>query len=80
MMHRQKVGGVGDFFQDFNFVETVKDYHKDSWEDVLEYIKIPRERDVGAKIARIREEELRKRRVCSLACHCFFVVLGLDTT
>ncbi|XP_064115137.1 uncharacterized protein LOC135221252 [Macrobrachium nipponense] len=59
---RQKMGGVKDFFQDFDFVETVKDYHRDSWEDVLEYIKTPRERDVSARIARIRQEELKKEK------------------
>lgn len=62
---RQKIGGVKDFFQDFDFVETVKDYHRDSWEDVLEYIKTPRERDVSARIARIRQEELKKEKVDS---------------
>lgn len=60
---RQKLGGVGDFYKDFDFVESVKDYHKDSWEDVLSYIKMPRDRNLAARIARIHQEQLQKETV-----------------
>ncbi|KAK7076091.1 putative ATP-dependent RNA helicase ddx27, partial [Halocaridina rubra] len=60
LIMRRKVGAAGDFFQDFTFVETIRDYQRDSWNDVLKYIKMPKERQLASRIERIRKEELQK--------------------
>lgn len=51
-----------DFYKDFGFVDSVKDYQRDTWDEVLKYIKPKRTVNVSDTIAKIRLEEKEKKR------------------
>lgn len=51
-----------DFYKDFGFVDSVKDYQRDTWDEVLKYIKPKRTVNVSDTIAKIRLEEKEKKK------------------
>ncbi|XP_071549750.1 probable ATP-dependent RNA helicase DDX27 [Panulirus ornatus] len=54
-----------DFYKDFTFVESLKDYQKDSWEEVVRYLKPNSSTSLTEKIAKIRlekKEQNKKKR------------------
>ncbi|XP_042211906.1 probable ATP-dependent RNA helicase DDX27 isoform X2 [Homarus americanus] len=60
--YRVKMPEESDFYKDFTFVESTKDYLKDSWDEVLKYIKPRKTVNVSERVARIRLEEKEKKK------------------
>lgn len=52
-----------EFYKDFTFVSSVADYQRDTWDDVLKYLKPKRSINLSETIARVRLEEKEKRKV-----------------
>ncbi|XP_076046841.1 dead-box helicase Rs1 [Oratosquilla oratoria] len=49
-----------EFCADFKFVDSTKEYQRDTWDDVFKYIKPKRTVNTDAKIAKVRAEEKEK--------------------
>lgn len=63
----KRLGTESDFYKDFNFVGSVKDYQKDTWDEVLRYMKPKSSVNINEKIAKIRLEQKEKKKVCIFA-------------
>ncbi|XP_045108051.1 probable ATP-dependent RNA helicase DDX27 isoform X2 [Portunus trituberculatus] len=51
-----------EFYKDFNFLSTAGDYQRDTWDEVLKYLKPQRSINISHTIARVRLEEKEKRK------------------
>ncbi|CAL4068103.1 unnamed protein product [Meganyctiphanes norvegica] len=66
--HKKKKTNKGtDFFGDFKFVDSSKDYQRDTWDDVMQYMKPKNSVDIDVKIAKHRQEQKEKRKQKKLA-------------
>lgn len=50
-----------DFYKDFTFVESTRDYLKDTWDEIFKYIKPKKTVNISETIAKIRLEEKEKK-------------------
>lgn len=51
-----------EFYKDFTFMASAGDYQRDTWDEVLKYLKPKRSINLSETIARVRLEEKEKRK------------------
>nr|XP_023020447.1 probable ATP-dependent RNA helicase DDX27 [Leptinotarsa decemlineata] len=55
---KQKSKNKADFATDFNFVSSVEEYNKDSWNDLTKYVKRKAKQKTDDKIKKVRQAQI----------------------